>query len=101
MAVELDAVGLLTGCDRAVLAAYCQTWARWQEAEAAIDQKGLTTTGSAGWVQPLPEVGISIKMLTAMKGFATQLGLSPSARSRIQIERPKERAADPLEEKLA
>ncbi len=102
IAPELDELGLLTGCDRAVLAGYCQCWARWQQAEAAIDKEGLTITGPTGWVQPAPAVGISIKMLAAMKGYAVQLGLSPSARSRIQIDVPKTKAAaDPLEERLA
>lgn len=102
IAPHLKEEQLLTHIDRATLAAYCQCWARWQQAEAVIETEGLTITGPTGWVQPAPAVGISLKMLTAMKGYAVQLGLSPSARSRIQIDVPKTKtAADPLEEKLA
>ena len=35
------APGLLTTCDRAVLAVYCQAWARWSDVEEAI-AAGLT-----------------------------------------------------------
>ncbi|MGH6897699.1 MAG: P27 family phage terminase small subunit [Geminicoccaceae bacterium] len=40
LARELSALGLLTGLDRAMLAAYCQAHALWVEAVASIERYG-------------------------------------------------------------
>lgn len=40
IAVELNAVSLLTQVDRAALAAYCQAWADWVEAEEQLRRYG-------------------------------------------------------------
>src|SRR5215469_12484602 len=36
VARRLHALGLLTTVDRAALAAYCQAWGRWRQAERAL-----------------------------------------------------------------
>ena len=41
---ELIALGILTIVDRAALAAYCQSWARWREAEEHISEEGSMTS---------------------------------------------------------
>src|SRR5919108_3560121 len=38
---ELRALGLLTAVDRAALAAYCQSYARWRQAEEVLSRRGL------------------------------------------------------------
>ena len=45
---ELEAAGLLARADRAALAAYCQAWARWVEAEQKIQSSGPVLKGQHG-----------------------------------------------------
>src|SRR5690606_26210093 len=41
MVKELEPLGLLTKIDRAALAAYCQAWSRWVQAEEMIRKTGM------------------------------------------------------------
>ena len=83
---ELRAVGLLTLVDRAALAAYCQSWARWRAAEEAISEHGSTMeVGPTHYLQQRPEVSISQKERAIMKSFLTEFGLTPASRTRIQV----------------
>ena len=61
---ELEPLGVLTGVDRACLAAYCQLWARIHE---------LETQGN----------GASAAMFTQLRLYAVELGLTPSSRGGI------------------
>lgn len=109
VALELHECGVLTLIDRAVLAAYCQAWARWAQAEKLLEEKGLIVevykedpdSGQFFLVQvrERPEVGISRKYGTLMRSYASELGLSPSARTRLKVEQPDE-GNDPAEEYL-
>lgn len=96
---ELEQVGLLTQVDRAALAAYCQSYARWRQAEAALDD-GLrielfkvTNEGEAIVYQVIqkPEVAIAQKERQLMKAFLTEFGLTPASRTRLKTpEKPVE-----------
>lgn len=93
VAPELERMGLLTRVDVAALAGYCTAYAHWQEAEAFIQEHGLTLSirddkGVLKAVQPVPEVNISIKMLDKVRQFAGEFGFTPSARSRIEVPEP-------------
>jgi len=94
---ELEALGLLTRVDRAALAAYCQCYARWVEAEAALVKQGggmtLTCTTDKGNLIQHPAVGIANKAMAEMRSFLTEFGMTPAARTRIN--------AKPLEDKGA
>lgn len=80
---HLEKLGLLTQVDRAALAAYCQLYARWWEAERAIRQYGMTQTTETGYVAQRPEVGIANTALKQMRAYLSEFGLSPASRSRI------------------
>jgi len=81
--------GLLTSCDRAVLASYCQSWARWRDAEKMIAKEGTTITisGQHGYSATIvsPYVGISKTYHDAMIRSAREMGFTPSARSGVRI----------------
>jgi P27 family predicted phage terminase small subunit len=90
LAPELHRLGLLTIADVSAFAAYCQSYARWREAEEALarmaakDPAGhalLVRISSGAAVNPL----IKIARLAAqdMVHFAAEFGLTPVARSRI------------------
>jgi len=97
IASELESLGLLTRVDRASLAAYCQCYARWVEAEAALVKLDggmtLTTTTDKGNLIQHPAVGIANKAMSEMRAFLTEFGMTPAARTRIN--------AKPLEDKGA
>jgi P27 family predicted phage terminase small subunit len=100
VADELYKVGLLTGLDRGALAAYCQAYGRWIMAERALN--AMAVGGSNGLLiralngQPAynPLVGIANKAMADMVRYSLEFGMTPSSRSRIQVESMSE-DADP------
>src|SRR5689334_7039238 len=49
LAQELHQLGLLTRLDMAVLAAYCQCWARWVAAERQLAETGHVCKSPSGY----------------------------------------------------
>ena len=91
--------GLMTELDRGVLAAYCQSYGRWVQAERALAQMAeaqsdagqvLTIVTHNGTAMQNPLIGIANKAKADMVRFALEFGMTPSARSRV--------TASPLEE---
>lgn len=99
IAPELARLGLLTSIDRACLAAYCQLWGRWQEAEAVLRRGGLTFTTPNGFMQKRPEVTIARESMALLRNFASEFGFSPASRTRVRAV-PPEGEIDPFEEFL-
>lgn len=86
---ELARLGLLTIVDRAALAAYCQAYARWRQAEEELARlKNTVMATPSGYVQQLPQVTISQKERQLMKAFLTEFGLTPASRTRLSVEPP-------------
>lgn len=91
---ELYNLGILTGIDRAALAAYCQAYARWAQAEAAIGEMakrdqltgGLMIKTTNGNAIQNPLVGTANKAAADMVRYAAEFGMTPSARSRIKAD---------------
>ena len=88
LAQSLNKIGLLTQVDRAALAAYCQCYGRWVEAERKLTETPPLLKTPAGYVQPSPWLAISSKQLELMAKFMVELGLTPSSRSRLAISIP-------------
>ena len=96
VATELFTAGLLAALDRAVLAAYCQAYARWAQAERALAEMArrdqltgglmIKTTGGNAIQNPL--VCTANKAAADMVRYAAEFGMTPSARTRIQAEPP-------------
>jgi P27 family predicted phage terminase small subunit len=84
----LNRIGLLTQADRVALAAYCQAWGRRVEAERKLAETPTLLKTPAGYVQPSPWLTIANKQLEIMAKFMAELGLTPSARSRLAIQVP-------------
>jgi P27 family predicted phage terminase small subunit len=93
VAPELFRLGLLTVADRSVLAAYCEEWGVWITARRAISKMaerdlltgGLMIKTEGGPPIENPLVGIAHKARRSMVTFAAEFGMTPSARSRIQM----------------
>jgi P27 family predicted phage terminase small subunit len=83
VARTLHAMGVLTTIDRAALAAYCQAYARWVEAEEKLKESPTLYKTPSGYVQQSPWLGIANKQLELMGRYMTELGMTPAARSRV------------------
>lgn len=88
LAGVLNEIGLLTRIDRTVLAAYCQAYGRWVEAERRLAETPPLLKTPAGYVQVSPWITISNKQVELMTRLMAELGLTPSARSRLAIQLP-------------
>jgi P27 family predicted phage terminase small subunit len=85
IATPLHEMGVLTIFDRAALAAYCQAWARWVEAEEKLAETPPLLKTPSGYVQQSPWLSISNRQLELMGRYLAELGLSPSARARLRL----------------
>ena len=59
--------------DVMILAGYCQSYARWREAEEYITEHGFETDNTS---RILPYVSVAQTYLKLMGGFAKQLGIA-------------------------
>ena len=86
---ELKGLGLLTDIDVTAMAAYCQTYKRWREAEEKLQKLGLVYKPNAesNYLQKNPYLTIADKALDQMHKYLTEFGMTPSSRSRISVER--------------
>lgn len=79
----MNRMGVLTEVDMAPFAAYCQSYARWKEAQEHISSEGSTFETDKGYQQQTPWVGIKNTNQKLMLQAASEFGLTPSSRSRI------------------
>jgi P27 family predicted phage terminase small subunit len=83
---------LMTQIDRASLAAYCQAYGRWVQAERALTSmaekdmltRGLMIKTTGGNLIQNPLVGTANKAMADMVRYAAEFGMTPSARTRLQ-----------------
>jgi P27 family predicted phage terminase small subunit len=83
LAEALHGMGVLTLADRAALAAYCQAYGRWVEAEEKLKETPAMIRTPSGYVQQSPWMSVANKQLELMGRYMAELGLTPAARSRI------------------
>jgi P27 family predicted phage terminase small subunit len=90
-APALHMLGLLSAIDVACFAAYCQAYAHWHEAEAALAKmaardeimRGLIIKSVDGNPRRNPLLKIAADAANQMLTFAAEFGLTPVARNRI------------------
>lgn len=91
IAEELSRLGLLTKIDRGALAAVCQAYGRWQQAEEALAKiaardpifKGLMIKTSNKNLIQNPLVGAANTAQRDYVRYCAEFGMTPSARTRI------------------
>lgn len=91
-------IGLLSQIDRSALAAYCQNFARWYRAEKLLEEHGLVMITPQGFEMQRPEVGIANGAMKQMHKFMVEFGMTPAARSRINVGTGEEKGEDPWDE---
>ena len=84
LAPELHRLNLLTVLDVGAFSAYCWAYARWQQAEEALQRSGeLTIKTAKGHPRVNPLVRIASQAMDDMRRIGAEFGLSPNARSRL------------------
>jgi P27 family predicted phage terminase small subunit len=85
IAQALYDMGVLTPVDRAALAAYCQAYARWVEAEEKLKETPVMLRTPSGYVQQSPWLSVANRQLELMGRYMAELGITPAARSRLRV----------------
>ncbi len=92
----MKGTGILSRVDKNILALYCDTWATYREASKMVQREGYTITYSTGSVAQNPAVGVLHKARGDLIKLLQELGLTPSARSKV-IGLPEEHPQESLE----
>ena len=87
-------IELITAADQAALAAHCQSWGRWMEAEKIVEAEGLMIEEPiankegkiVGYKKKRHPMSIEAeKRLQAMLRSGSLFGLDPPSRAKIQL----------------
>lgn len=84
---QLTNLGVIGDVDENTLARYCQTYAKWREAEDYIVEHGSTTYG-AGGEKAHPMATLAVKYSEQLTRLEAQFGMTPS--SRANLAKPKD-----------
>ena len=94
---ELFILGIISEMDRTALAAYCQLYSRWKEAEEAIEREGMVVETTNGNIIQSPLVSIANRALELMKQYLVEFGMTPSSRTRVKVtDKPKKSEWDDI-----
>ena len=103
---QLDAMGVLTRIYGLALSRYCVIWSQWVKATQFIQQNGTTypikdNDGKVKCFVQFPQVAIMHKTAQALLRLEAEFGLTPSARTRLDmtIIKPSIDRADPNDPK--
>jgi P27 family predicted phage terminase small subunit len=94
----LRAARQITEAERGSLVALCQQWSRYLEAHHKAAATGMVIKSPSGYPMPNPYLGIANRALAHCTKLWAELGLTPSARSRVSTASPTV-AADPQRER--
>ncbi len=89
-------MGVLTMVDRAALAAYCQAYGRWAEAEEKLKETPVMLKTPSGYVQQSPWLSVANKQMELMGRYMAELGITPASRSRIAVPGGPEDQPEPV-----
>jgi P27 family predicted phage terminase small subunit len=101
----LHRLGMVTALDNAVFGAYAQSYGRWQRAEKMLaeitldgtDEKtdGFLIQAGNGKLIPHPLADIARTAMADAVKYASEIGLTPSSRSRVHHAEPPNDPNDP------
>jgi P27 family predicted phage terminase small subunit len=91
----LSGQSLLTEADVSALSAYCHSWSVFKRATESLKQlserdkifKGLISRTTNGNLIQNPLIGIANKAAADVVKFASEFGMTPSARARLHVEK--------------
>lgn len=96
VAAQLHDLGALRLCDLFAIERYAETWVRWRACMDVLVEAGETEVVAdpdvGGQLRQRPEARLVLQFGDQLRGLERELGLSPSARKRIDIGQPDKRA---------
>jgi len=84
---QLAQMGVLYESDGDSLAAYCEAVSRHAAASKMVQAEGILVEGRNGLLVKNPAVQVARDAEATIKSFAQEFGLTPSARTRIKVDR--------------
>ncbi len=102
LVAELDAMKTLTTADAKIVEFFAVTYGHWRTATKAIEAGGLTYETEVDGDHRIivrPEVAVAAQTVARLESLGAELGLSPSSRTRIKINKPEE-AGNPVIEAM-
>jgi len=82
-------IGVLAEIDMATLAGYCQSYSDWIEATIKSREKSPVWVDKKGIPRLNPWLRVAKEAFEKMMKNACLLGLSPSSRATLKVEKPK------------
>ena len=83
----LEAMGTLKPVDQNILAAYCQAYGRYVDAEKVLKEKGPLYRTKSDNVITSPMLWVSNKAVEQMLKLGSELGIGAATRSRVTVEK--------------
>jgi len=87
---QLAAVGLMTDLDVDALAAYCEVFTRWVDANEKIRRHGAVVKSRNGFPTISPFVHVADKAFVQMRALLTEFGMTPSSRTCVTVAKREE-----------
>ena len=84
----LEGVKVLTKADGNALERYSRMVVRWRAVEKYLEENGEIQVTDKGYRQQAPEVSIASNLDKALGRLEAEFGLTPAARTRIQVDVP-------------
>lgn len=88
LAPLLRVSGIITAAEQPLLVTLCLTWATWIEAQTQLRAVGMLIKGKDGLPVRNPYIRIANDALQQCQRLWIELGLTPSARSRVRAAHP-------------
>jgi P27 family predicted phage terminase small subunit len=89
-------MGLLYAADEDVIVAYVHAVVNYRKATKIVEELGLLVEGRRDGLVTNPAVRVQRDAATLIRMLAAELGLTPSARSRLSVEEGSDGDADDL-----
>lgn len=86
----LDDMGILAKADRALMISYVTTYSEWRKYFIHVRDHGVSVPTATGGVTTSPETHQYNKLSDRLLKLLVELGLTPSARSRLKATEPKD-----------
>ena len=88
IAAQLAESGIMTALDSDALAAYCEAYSRWLDANQKLVKFGSVIKGEDGIPKHSPYLRVANDSFQQMKVLLCEFGLSPASRARIHAAPP-------------